>query len=408
MLVTLIPLFDENMAVKAYSVYPQKQNPFTNPLSMSTGSNDGAGSVQGLDVIRAMGLNTLSSDCEIFVPVSNVSIFSDLAEQTGHEPHERIVILIDRTCPPVEMYVNRVKELKALGYKMAIRKVAVLELADYGPLLQYMDYVFLNNKKIDISKGRIFFEKLYPHIKLIASNIESQELFEELKSGGGYQYYEGEFYRVPLTKGAKEIAPVKLTYLELLKVVNAPDFELSEAADVIGRDPALAISLLKMVNRVVKTAEITTIRHAAAMLGQRELKRWINTAVSEQLYSDKPSEVTRLSLLRARFAENLAGVFGLKMREEELFLMGLFSVLDVILDKPMKEAIEMIQISGDAKEALVNHTGALAPVLDFVMQYEKAHWEEVSRLMIVNGYDMKAVEDAYKESLIWYRMTIIG
>lgn len=79
-----------------------------------------------------------------------------------------------------------------------------------------------------------------------------------------------------------------------------------------------------MVNRMTVNSGITTIRHAAAMLGQKELKRWINTAVVNQLYADKPSEITRLSLIRAKFAENLAPLFQLQNKTEELFLMGLF------------------------------------------------------------------------------------
>ena len=407
MLATLIPMFDKNMAVKGYSVFSQKENQFLNPMTMSTGVNDGATSIPGLDVINAMGLKTISEDCEIFVPVSNVSIFSDIAAQVPGEPHGRIVILIDRTCPPVDMYINRLKELKSQGFRLAIRKLAVSEFVNFAPVLSLVDYVFLNNKKIAIDKAKIFFEKLYPNAKLIAGNIETQEIFDGLKDAG-YDLFEGEFYRIPITAGEHDIAAVKVTYLQLLKVANNPDFELQKAADVIGHDPALTISLLKMVNRVVKTAEITTIRHAAAMLGQKELKKWINTAVTEELYSDKPSEVTRLSLLRARFAENLAGIFGLKMQSEELFLMGLFSVLDVILEKPMDEALSMIQVSKPIREALVNKSGKLAPVYDFILHYESADWSEISRLMVIDNYDMNEIYEAYKESLSWYKNTIVG
>ncbi|MBQ0042430.1 MAG: HDOD domain-containing protein [Lachnospiraceae bacterium] len=408
MLTTLIPLFDGDMTVKAYSVFSRKTNQFLNPLAMSTGVNDGATTVPGLDIIQAMGLRTIGTDTEVFVPVSNVSIFSDIAGQIGSEPHDRIVILIDRTIPPVEMYANRIKELKEQGFKFAIRKLSVTEFTDYAPILAQMDYVFLNNKKIAIDKARIYFEKLYPNAKLVAGNIESQEVFSALKEEGGYQFYEGEFYRVPLTRGTHEISPVKTTYLSLLRVVNSDDFELTEAADVVGRDPALTVSFLKMINRVVKTSQITSVRHAAAMLGQKEMKKWINTAVTEELYSDKPGEITRLSLLRARFAENLAELFGLKMQTEELFLMGLFSVLDVILDKPMEEALEMIQVSNVIRDALVYKKGVLAPVLEFILGYESADWSEIDRQMVLSGMDGDKIYEAYRESLSWYKTTIVG
>lgn len=408
MLITLLPMFDKDLKVKAYSVFSQKSNQFLNPLSMMTGINDGATSIPGLTILNAMGIETISEDSEVFIPVSNVSIFSDMDSQCEGVAHDRIVFLIDRTVPPVDMYVERVKQLREAGYKLAIRKIAVSEFVDYAPLLAHMDYVLLNNKKIVIEKAKIFFARMYPMAKLIAGGIETMEIFEGLKETGGYDLYEGEFYRIPVAMGSSEMSPGKVTYLQLLKVVNSPDFELQAAADVIGRDPALTISLLKMVNRVVKTAQITTIRHAAAMLGQRELKKWINTVVTEELYSDKPSELTRLSLLRARFCENLAGLFELKMQSEELFLMGLFSALDAVLEKPLAEALELIQLDPKISNALIKHEGPLAPVLEFMEAYEAGDWPEVSRLMLLKNMDIDPVYDAYVEALTWYRMTLVG
>ena len=407
MLLTLVPMFDENIAVNAYSVFTQKDNMFLNPLSQVTGVYDGATYVQGIEAVNSMGIETLSGDKMVFVPVTNVSIFSNIEEQCK-VAHVKVALLIDRTVPPVDTYVNRLKELKAAGFKIAIRKIAVSEFQVYAPILELVDFVFLNNKKIAIDKAKVFFTKLYPNAKLIAGNIDTMGTFNTLKATGGYQYFEGEFYRIPVTKGTKDITPAKVTQLELLRIVNNPDFELNEAADIISRDTALTLSLLQMVNRVVKTAEITTIRHAAAMLGQKELKKWINTAVVNEISSDQPNELTRLTLLRARFAENIAGLFDLKMQSEELFLMGLFSVLDVILDKPMDEALDMIQVSKDIKQALVSHEGKLAPVLEFILAYESADWSGVSRILLLGNIDADKIYEAYIESLDWYRKTIHG
>ncbi len=403
MLVSLVPLFDENMAVKAYSLFSQKHNLFFNPLMQSTSSNDGAARVEGLEVIQSVGLETLAEDAEVFVPVSNVSVFADLVEQCGDAPRKRIVLLFDNTIPPVDVYINRLQELKKQRFKFAICKLAVTDFENYRPILKLMDYVFLNNRKIAIDKAKIYFGKLYPHIKLCAGGIDSFEIFEDLKTAGGYQYYEGTFYRTPVTKGSNEVAPLKVNYIELLNMVNSPNFELTKAADVIGRDTALTISLLQIVNNMAYNSGITTIRHAAAMLGERELKKWINTAVVNALYSDKPSEVTRLSLLRAKFAENLAPAYSLAGRKEELFLMGLFSVLDVILEKPMEEALKMVQVSKDISKALIQGEGPLAPVMHFMIQYEGANWTEVSREMLLNNLDTDVVSTAYVDSLSWYR-----
>lgn len=402
MLLALVPLFDENMAVKAYSIFSQKNNYLLNPSMLGSGRLDGAASIPGLEMIQKMGIETLSSDKEVFVPISNIAIFADIEGQCD-APHERIVLLIDNTIPPVEMYLNRLKDLKEKGYKLAIRKLPVSDFEDYREILKLVDYVVLNSRKIAIDKAKIYFGKLYPNVKLCAGNIEDMETFETLKASGGYQFYEGDFYRVSITKGQNEVAPLKVNYIQLLNMVNNNNFELTEAADIIGRDTALAISLLEMVNRMTVNSGITTIRHAAAMLGQKELKKWINTAVVNELYADKPNEITRLSLLRAKFAENLAPLFQIAMKKEELFLMGLFSVLDVILDTTMDEALKMVTVSKEIREVLVDHKGVLAPVYEFMIPYETANWAEVSRQMILNGIDSDDVSKAYMDSLVWYR-----
>lgn len=402
MLLVLGPLFDGDMAVRAYSIFSQKNNLLLNPILLGTGQLDGAGRNPGLEVIQSIGVETLSDNREIFVPVTHISIFSDI-EQQCNAPHNCIVLLLDNSIKPTEEYLGRIRELKSKGYKMAIRKLAVSEFESYREVFKLMDFVLLNSKKIAIDKAKIYFGRLFPHIKLCAGNIDSMEQFEQLKEIGGYHLYEGSFYRVALGKGSKDVSPLKINYIELLNMVNNENFELTKAADIIGRDTALTISLLKMVNKMAMNSGITTIRHAAAMLGQRELKKWINTAVVNELYSDKPSEITRLSLLRAKFAENLAPAFEIALKKEELFLMGLFSVLDVILEMSMEQALEMVTVSKDIREVLVNNKGPLADVYNFLLPYEAANWSEVSRQMIIKNIDEEVVSKAYMESLEWYR-----
>lgn len=402
MLAVLVPLFDEDMAVSAYSVFTQKNNYLLNPAMLGTGQNDGASNVAGLELIRKIGLEALSQDKEVFVPMTNISIFADVENQCD-APHEKIVLLFDNTIPPIDMYVERLKQLKQMGYKLAIRKLVVSEFESYRSVLTLMDYVLLNNRKIAIDKAKIYFGALYPNAKLCAGSITDKSIFENLRESGGYSLFEGSFYRMPLTKGNSHVAPLKINYIELLNIVNESDFDLQKAASVIGRDTALTISLLQIVNRMTINSGITSIRHAAAMLGQRELKRWINTAVLKELYADKPSELTRLSLIRARFAENLAQHFDLMGRKEELFLMGLFSVLDVILEKPMSEALTWMKVSGDIFKALAERSGQLYPIMYFMMQYEDANWQEVSRLMFLSDISMDEIQEAYLDALCWYR-----
>ena len=402
MLVTLIPLFDENIKVSAYSLYTQKANFLLHPNLLGSGSNDGAAQIEGFELILNMGLETLSPAKEIFVPVNEISIFSDIPAQCGL-PHEFFVLLLKGNIPCTPMYIDRVKALKEMGYRFAIRKLPVSSYEAYHDLLTLMDYVMLDCEQIDISKARIYFNQVYPDIRLCASNITDTETFDAIRQDKSCCLYEGSFYRLPVTKGTHKVAPLKINYIELMNLVNTEDFDLTKAADIIAHDTALVISLLRMVNHMAVNSEITSIRHAAAMLGQKELKRWINTAVVNQLCSDKPNEITRLSLLRAKFAENLAPAFELGGKASELFLTGLFSVLDIILDKPMEEALSLVKVSHDIEHALIRQSGIFAEPLYFIKQYEAGNWSEVSRLMILENLDTQTVYDAYIDALKWYR-----
>ena len=118
MLATLIPLFDENMTVKAYSLFTQKKNFLLNPSFLGTGMNDGVGQIQGFELIENMGIETLSGDKEVFISINNISLFTDINEQCK-APHDRVVLLVDNAVLPNDMYINRLKELKNSGYKLA-------------------------------------------------------------------------------------------------------------------------------------------------------------------------------------------------------------------------------------------------------------------------------------------------
>lgn len=405
MLATLIPLFDDTLAVSGYSLFAQKKNNLLTPLLLGTAENDGAGVVAGFEIVNSIGADAISRGKNIFIPLNNISIFSDIDEQCKVS-HKHIALLLDNTIKPEPMYVDRIKELKASGYTLAIRKLNIPDFEPYRDVLSLMDYIILDHKKIaNIDAAKIYFGKVYPNIRLVAGNLDSMDTYDDLVENGGYTLFEGEFYRLPITKGETSVSPLKMNYIELLNVVNKPDFDLTSAADVIGRDTALVIDLLKVVNRIAINSEITSIRHAAAMLGQRELKKWINTVVANNLCADRPNEITRLSLIRAKFCELLAKTFEMGDKDNELFLTGLFSVIDLILNQKMEDALKLVYLPKEIYTALTAGEGKLAMVLDFVKAYEQANWAEVSRLMVVEGISDSAVYDAYIEALNWYSNT---
>lgn len=405
MMLTLIPFFDRNMSVSAYSLFTRKKNFLMNPSLLGSRQFDGAAYVDGLELIQELGTNTLSGGKPIFVSLNNISIFSSLESQcknTNHAP----ILLIDQTFPPVSMYTDRIRDLREFGYHFAIRNLPVHCYEDYAPILSQMDYVLIDCQEIDAVKASLYFRKLYPDICICASNIPDMETFEELSPTETISLFEGTFFRMPVTRGEHKVAPLKINYISLLNLIEEDDFDLTKAADIISQDTALIISLLRLANTRSFNSEITSVRVAVSMLGQKDLTRWIQTTVIEKLCSDKPNELMRLSLLRAKFAENLAPVFHMAMRSQELFLTGLFSILDIILDCSMEEALSMVRVSDKIRTALLEHTGPLAEVLNFIVKYESAEWQEVSRQLVLKNIEIPDVSHAWVSSLQWYAKLI--
>ncbi len=405
MMLTLIPFFDRNMSVSAYSLFTRKNNFLMNPSLLGSRQFDGAAYVDGLELIQELGTTTLSGGKPIFVSLNNISIFSSLESQCKNANHAPI-LLIDQTFPPVSMYTDRIRELREFGYHFAIRNLPVHCYEDYAPILSQMDYILIDCQKIDAVKASFYFRKLYPDICICASNIPDTETFGKLSPAETISLFEGTFFRMPVTRGEHKVSPLKINYISLLNLIEEDDFDLTKAADIISQDTALIISLLRLANTRSFNSEITSVRVAVSMLGQKDLTRWIQTTVIEKLCSDKPNELMRLSLLRAKFAENLAPVFGMAMRSQELFLTGLFSILDIILDCSMEEALSMVRVSGKIRAALLEHTGSLAEVLHFIVKYESAEWQEVSRQLVLKNIEIPDVSHAWVSSLQWYAKLI--
>ena len=376
-----------------------------NPSLLGSRQFDGAAYVDGLELIQELGTTTLSGGKPIFVSLNNISIFSSLESEcknTNHAP----ILLIDQTFPPVSMYTDRIRELREFGYHFAMRNLPVHCYEDYAPILSQMDYILIDCQKIDTVKASFYFRKLYPDICICASNIPDMETFGKLSPAETISLFEGTFFRMPVTRGEHKVSPLKINYISLLNLMEEDDFDLTKAADIISQDTALIISLLRLANTRSFNSEITSVRVAVSMLGQKDLTRWIQTTVIEKLCSDKPNELMRLSLLRAKFAENLAPVFGMAMRSQELFLTGLFSILDIILDCSMEEALSMVRVSGKIRAAILEHTGSLAEVLHFIVKYESAEWQEVSRQLVLKNIEIPDVSHAWVSSLQWYAKLI--
>jgi EAL and modified HD-GYP domain-containing signal transduction protein len=403
LLVVPVPLFSEENTVEAYMFRYSKGNDLLSAAKEGI-QFDGAMHSPLLSMIRMVGLDALTMGKPIFVPVGKLMLMTDL-DKACDGPPDKIIFLIDGNVKGDATNVNNIRRLKGLGYRFGI--CGINNIAAYMPILGLCDFIFHDQRTFGEPaqvKLRSQVAEKYPRMSRVYTNVNSMEIFQSArKKFKGL--YEGSFYRMPFSEGDNKVSPLQVNMINLLNKVRTDDFDFDAVARIIQRDPALTISLLRMVNtgNRGRRNEIKTINGAVVMLGQEEVRKWITAAAANHLGSDKPNEITKLSLIRAKFAEALAVKFGLYADGQSLFLVGVFSVLDAMLEMPMEDALKLVLVSDDIRRALVSHDGKFGDVYKFIIDYESANWAAVSRMLILYDLTAETVYDSYAETLCWYR-----
>ncbi|MDR2168426.1 MAG: HDOD domain-containing protein [Clostridiales bacterium] len=394
------PILAKNMSLRAYCLRYQQAQDFVADAPVRF--LDGIVALPFLKVLDDLGLDALTGGSPLFVPINKFSLLTDISEQC-HQPPNKIIFLLDNQVPPEEPFLSCIKNLKSKGFSFAVENVVNFGFMD--PILQHCDYVMLsfkagNMKNLDLYTRMSF--KYKDHI-FIASGVDRVDTFYELQKHG-FRFYEGNFYTLPLPRDRGAMSPVKVNRIQLLNTVHKPDFAIEDVVKIVTRDPSMIISLLRFVNSPYLgiSQEIKSVPQAVALLGQVEVRKWVLTTIMSLLAEDKPSELVRLALFRAKFAERLARCFDMAMLSNTLFLVGLFSILDATLDLPMEEALQKVKVSDEVSSTLITREGRLAPVLNFVFAYESADWTGVKNIMILNKIKPEEIFEAYIDTAKWY------
>jgi len=396
--IVAIPFFDSEMSVRAYRLNSRSGQKLIGMMAEDMSVSD-AVLTPGLDLVKTLGVEPLTGGVPLFIDINEYHLLMRIPIGLDIAPEQLVCVLSNRLNPDAAV-IERCAELKELGYKIAIE--GLLEGLTKNPLFEYIDYIIVDIRDFPLDEKFTATVKALAKLKeIVLSYIPDMEKFNSL-NGLPNTLYCGGFFSQPITKGASKISPIKINALTLLKRINEEDFDLGDIADTIGRDPSLSISLLRFINTVMPR-EIESIRNAVAILGQKEVKRWATAAISIQLADDKPNEITKLSLIRARFAENLAKAFNVGVFAPNLFMMGLFSLLDVILERPMEEAVKEVALDEAVKAALVEKAGDFYKILEFIHAYEHADWDKIAIQMVKYDLDLEEVTTAFVDSLVWYK-----
>ncbi|MCL2604471.1 MAG: HDOD domain-containing protein [Defluviitaleaceae bacterium] len=392
------PLFTSGMIVEGYYLSYQ----YGNAILESVKSNplDRAMTSPFFEFINKVGLDALTQNKPLFVPITEILLMTDMEKEIS-EPPNKIVFIMDKQTRPEPTVLERMKRFTKLGFRFVV--IYQNNLEDIRPFVPYTDYLFLRLPVSHLVSHARIVQKEFPRATVVATDIEEQPIFDMIKHSS-IDLFDGPFYKVHIPSSAKQnaLTPLKVNYIQLLNIVNQEDFDFQTFTRTVRQDMALAVQFMKLVNTSASRTQIKNLNQAAAMLGQREIRKWVAAAVTNALCADNPSEVTRISLLRAKFCENMGKHFEMAMAVENLFLMGLFSVLDVVLSVPIKDALGMVFVPSAIFEALVDKRGMHYEVLNFVLTYEHGAWAEISRVALMRHISVDDIHVAYRDALLWY------
>jgi len=315
-------------------------------------------------------------------------------------PPERIGIEILEEVRPDEEVVTACKEMVRKGYVLALDDFCFRP--ELEPLIDLASIIKIDFMSTPADEMNSLIDKLsHFKVKLLAEKVETYEEFQQALDLG-FGYFQGYFFSKPLTLKAKDISPSKLNLMMVMAEANREDFRFDELEKFISSDVGISYKLLRYINSAFfkRVQEISSIKHAIVLLGEKEVRRFVSLIAMAGLASDKPNELVRSSIIRARMCE-LLGPGGLKKDGSELFTVGLFSLIDAILDDSMENILKKLPLSERIKDALVKGEGELADYVNIISFYEVADWAGVSRMVAKTGIEEEKIPEYYLEAVGW-------
>lgn len=344
-----------------------------------------------------LGLDSFTEQYPAFINFPELSFLVRVPEIL---PKEQVVIELLEDIEPTPELERVCASLKQQGYKIALDDFAYKP--EWKPILPYVDII-----KVDVlnSSPKDLFEikklKLNYQFELLAEKVESHQEYMRLMDMG-FQYFQGYFFAKPEIIKKKGLSPSKLNLIQLLALISQADCNISELETILNRDVSLIYKLLRLVNSATFATqkEVNSVKQALVYLGENKFKRFLALLATANLADQKPYELTKLAITRARFAELLAE----KAKPElapSAFLVGLFSLIDAILDEPLSSILNKLPLSQEIKAALEQREGLLAHFIEVVQHYENARWQKLTDSVSFTGISEALIPGLYAEATEW-------
>jgi EAL and modified HD-GYP domain-containing signal transduction protein len=300
-----------------------------------------------------------------------------------------------------ERLLKIVQYYHSKGYQVALTEYDLDEKWDV--LFPYITMIKIDIEVTNAKRLRPLMERLKPFdIKLIAEKVETNFQLQSLAEVG-FNYYQGFFYHEPEIIEGQTLAPIKSQMLHLVSETFNKPLDFDHIAEIISHDVNLTVGLLKLVNNVATgtRVEITSLKQAAAYLGEEKLKQFVTILALSKLTSDKTSEVSRQSLITAKLMSTLAKESVFVEISDFAFITGLLSAIEVILSMPMDAILKTMPLAKPIEDALVNHSGLLGKLLELTTNYITGDGENIQQLTELYGLEANFIHKEFVSASNW-------
>jgi c-di-GMP-related signal transduction protein len=354
-----------------------------------------------VNAVLGVGLDRLLGGKPAFINFDRTLLLGDW---TTLVPPEKSVIEILETVPPDQEVLAACHKLRQEGYALALDDCLDDErTAAFAPFVDILKVDFLQTSPADQETLARRYQKL--GIRMLAEKVETEPEYRRALQLG-YDYFQGYFFAQPSVLKATRVPASHMNGLRLMKQIQREELDFRAIEELVRQDVSFSHSLLTYLNSAAFhwADRVNSVRHGLLLLGSGEIRKWGCMASLSSLGKSLPPVLMAQVLMRGRFGEMIASSAKLPLGESDPFLLGMFSLLDAILGRPLQGILDDLNISRNIRDALLGTAGEVDPlslVLKIVKSYEVGNWREVESAAQVIGVSSDDLNTCYLDSLSW-------
>lgn len=349
--------------------------------------------------VLGLGLETLTDGRLAFLNVTASLVIDQIDALVG--PNDVVLELLE-TIEVTEGLIKACRRLQSSGYRLALDDF--IPRSSTEALIPHVSFVKVDMLTTSIADAASLAQRLRPHnVTLIAEKVETREVYEQTRAAG-YTLFQGYYFCRPVIHARAAIPAHQMVYIRLLAALANPELGMLELEALVKQDVSLTHRVLRFVNSAavpIKT-EVRTIHQALLLIGMDPIRKWASVWCLAGLNQGATPELTTIALVRARTCEIVAGR-ARHLDGSELFLVGLFSLLDVMLGRTMADALADLPLSTSSAAALLGDQNAERHALDAVIAFERGVWEDASDAATRASVKAAILPEAYTMALQWTR-----